>query len=163
MTDDKQSKRGADPYASGKWAGSRPYIVSRTPMKGRIVAVLTSTQEKRGLELIHPWTRCIRATEVHELQLTDEADARPGTTVNRCAAIAFFEFEEGGLMVGGDKVIIAGKEIGTLVGFDETHMPNHLNILLYGPERRTGLQFDLKGGDTVIIEPGPEEEKTMVG
>jgi len=60
-------------------------------------------------------------------------------------------------------VIIAGKEIGTLVGFDETHMPNHLNILLYGPERRTGQQFGLKGGDTVIIEPGPEEKKTMIG
>ena len=163
MTDDKPKNRGADPYVSGKWGGGKPYIASRTAMQGRVVAVLTSTQEKRGLQLIHPWTRCVRATEVHELQLTDEADARPGTTVNRCAAIAFFEFKEGGLLVGGDKVIIAGKEIGTVVGFDETHMPNHLNIVLYGRERRTGLQWGLEGGDLVAIEPGPEEKKSMIG
>ena len=100
---------------------------------------------------------------MHELQLTDEADARPGTTVDRCAAIAFFEFKEGGLLVGGDTVIIAGKEIGTLVGFDETHMPNHLNIVLYGTERRTGLQWGLAGGDLVVVEPGPEEKKDMIG
>ena len=163
MTNDKDEKRGADPYVSGKWGGSKPYITSRTAMRGRVIAVLTSTQEKRGLQLIHPWTRCIRASEVHELQLTDEADVRPGGVANRCAAIAFFEFKDGGLLVGGDKVIIAGKEIGTLVGFDETHMPNHLNILLYGPERKTGLQLGLKGGDEVVIELGPEEKKTMIG
>ncbi|MDA0675066.1 MAG: hypothetical protein O3A88_01650 [Proteobacteria bacterium] len=154
---DKAEKRGADPYQSGKWAGKKPYIVNRTPMEGRVVAVLTSRVEKRGLQLIHPWTRCVRAGEVHELLVTDEMDALPGGTVDRMAAIAFFEFTVGGLLVGGDTFIIGGKTIGNLVGYDETHMPNHQNILLKAPERRTGQAFGLQGGDKVIIQLGPEE------
>ena len=39
MTDDKQEKRGADPYASGKWAGSKPYIASRTAMKLSLIHI----------------------------------------------------------------------------------------------------------------------------
>jgi hypothetical protein len=157
MTDPSNERRGADPYKSGKWGGRKPYIVSRTPMEGRVVAVLTSRVEKRGLQLIHPWTRCVRAQEVHELLLTDEMDACPGGTVDRIAAIAFFEFTTGGLLIGGDTVIIGGNEIGVLVGYDETHMPNHQNILLKAPARRTGQEFGLKGGDRVIIRLGPEE------
>ena len=156
MTDDKAERRGADPYASGKWGGGKPAIVSRTGIEGRIVAVLTTKVETRGLELIHPWTRCIRAREVHELQLTDEEDARPGGTVNRTAAVAFMEFTVGGLLVGGDTVVVAGREIGTVVGFDETHMPNHQNIVLKGPERKTGAEWGLKGGDKVVIRPEPD-------
>lgn len=142
----------SDPYASGKWGGGRPVIDGRTAMKGRVVAVLTSRVESRGLQLIHPWTRCIRAREVHEFLLTDEADARPGGTVDRIAAIAFVEFARGGLLVGGDNVTIAGHRVGTVVGYDETHMPNHLNILMKAPERITGRELGLKGDDGMIIE-----------
>ena len=156
MTENRHDRRWPDPYAGGKWGGGKPRIVSRTQLAGRIVAVLTSKVERRGLELINPWTRCIPAGQVHELQLTDEADACPGGSADRTAAIAFMEFTVGGLVMGGDKVVVAGREIGTVAGFDETHMPNHLNILLFAPERRTGLEMGLKGGDPVTIQTGAE-------
>jgi hypothetical protein len=129
--------------------GGKPKIVARTPVFGRVVAVLTSKRDARALQLIHPWTRCIVQHEVHELLLTDEMDARPGGTVNRVAAVAFVEFGCSGLIMGSDKLRIGGREIGALIGFDETHCPNHINIVLGGSERRTGLELGLKGGDVM--------------
>ena len=35
-----------------------------------------------------------------------------------------------GVLVRGDAVPIDGREVGTVVGFDECHFPNHLNIVL---------------------------------
>jgi len=142
-------RRGIDPYASGMLGGGKPVLKTRVPVRARVVAVLTSRRETRGLELIHPWTRGVRRHEVHELLLTDEQDARPGRRVDRIAAIAFVEFTEGGLVVGGDRVVIGGIEVGALIGYDETHCPNHMNIVLRGPDRKTGEQLGIRGGDTV--------------
>ncbi len=152
MEDAQQPARGADPYKTGKWGGKRPYTVNRTTMEGRVVAVLTSRVEERGLQLIHPWTRCIRAGELHELLLTDDPEAQPGGSCDPIAAIAFVEITRAGLLVGGDKVFIGGKEIGAVVGYDETHMPNHQNILLRAAARQTGQEMGLKGDDRVVIE-----------
>jgi hypothetical protein len=150
------ARRGIDPYEAGMNKGGKPRIISRTPVKGRIIAVLTSTRDARSLQLIHPWTRCVGRHEVHELLLTDEMDARPGMEVNRVAAICFMEFTEGGLIMGTDRVVIGGKEIGSLLGFDETHCPNHMNIVLRGPARKTGEQWGIRGGDIVefIVSEG---------
>ena len=30
----------------------------------------------------------------------------------------------------GDKVSVDGRHLGALAGFDETHMPNHMNIVV---------------------------------
>jgi len=141
------------PYESGM-VGGRPRIESRTNLAGRVVAVLTSKRDQRGLKLIHPYTRCIRKHEVHEFLLTDEIEALPGSTVNRVAAIAFIEFTEGGVIMENDMVSIAGKEIGRIAGFDESHFPNHMNILLKGPERKTGLEHGIEGGDSVEFIQG---------
>jgi hypothetical protein len=136
--------------------GGRPHITFRTGLEGRVVAVLTSKREQRGIKLIHPWTRCIKCFEVHELLLTDETGVLPGGTINRVAAIAFIEFSSGGLVMEGDTVIIGNHTIGKIAGFDETHFPNHMNIVLKGPKRITGLEFGIKGGDKVIFK---EEER----
>jgi hypothetical protein len=141
------------PYQSGM-VGGRPRIESRTNLMGRVVAVLTSKRDQRGLKLIHPYTRCIRKNEIHEFLMTDETEALPGATVNRVAAIAFIEFTEGGLIMEGDVMLIGGKEIGRITGFDESHFPNHMNILLKGPQRKTGLEHGIEGGDSVEFIQG---------
>ncbi|MEN8243408.1 MAG: hypothetical protein ABFS43_00750 [Thermodesulfobacteriota bacterium] len=149
----KASAETICPYKSGI-IGGRPRIESRTKLTGRIVAVLTSKRDQRGLKLIHPYTRCIKKNEIHEFLMTDEIEALPGATVNRVSAIAFIEFTEGGVIMERDAVHVRGKEIGKIAGFDESHFPNHMNILLKGPERKTGLEHGIEGGDSVEFIQG---------
>ena len=139
-----------DPYRSGILAG-RPSITLRTRLEGRVVGVLNRRIEKLGLELIHPKTRCVKKFEVHEVLLTDEREASPGTKVNHVASIAFIEFSTGGVLVQGDKVTIGNRDIGRIAGFDETHYPNHINIVLKGPKRITGIEWGIVGGAKVAF------------
>ena len=140
-----------DPYASGRVQGRRDWPHSE--LEARFVAVLKSTCEDRGLELILPPTRAIRKNEIHEFILTDEDDAAPGKVVNRVAYVAFAEFTKGGMLVEGDEVVVRGGTIGEIAGFDETHMPNHQNIVIRGPERKTGLDLGAKVGDLISFVP----------
>jgi len=102
----------------------------RRPVTGEIVALLHITFEDRNLELISSRSRGLRRNEIHELMITDEEDASPGGGADRVSAIAFFEVLEGGLAVVGDKVSIRGKLLGKVAGYDMTHMPNHMNVLV---------------------------------
>ena len=102
----------------------------RRPVIGKIVALLHITFEDRNLELISSRSRGLRMNEVHELMITDEEDAGPGGGADRVSAIAFFEVLEGGLAVVGDKFAIAGRVLGRVAGYDMTHMPNHMNVLV---------------------------------
>lgn len=134
---------GTDPYAAGKFAAN-PYV-RKSVVQGPLAVVLQGRMEDRGLVLITPISRCLRQHDVHELILTDEQGAKPGAGVNRIAYLGFFAVQHGGVLVSGDEVYLGESLIGVLAGFDETHMPNHLNIvirtdrLLSGAERDAGL------------------------
>jgi hypothetical protein len=104
-----------------------------SPVEGRLVAILHVSFKDRGLKLIDTKSRAIRKHEIHEIMITDEKKAAPGGGADRVAAVAFFEITKGGLIVTGDRVTVAGKKIGNLVGYDENHMPNHLGIILWAP------------------------------
>ena len=67
--------------------------------------------------------------EIHELMITDE-DATSGGGANRVRAIGFFEITDSGLIVVGDNVYIEDRLLGTLAGYDVTHMPNHINVVV---------------------------------
>jgi len=101
----------------------------RRPVEGEVVALLHVCFEDRGLKLIETKSRAVQLQEIHELMITDE-DAAPGGGADRVRAIAFFEVDRSGLIVVGDKVSVGGKPLGTLAGFDQTHMPNHMNIVV---------------------------------
>jgi hypothetical protein len=81
--------------------------------------------------------------------ITDEA-TDVETTVNRVALIAFFEVLEGGVILLDDQVTIGDRLVGTVAGFDETHMPNHQNICLNG-ELSDGESIAIAVGDPVRI------------
>ena len=51
----------------------------------------------------------------------------------------------------GEPVFINGKEIGKIAGFDETHFPNHYNIVVISPERFAVTEINLNINDEVII------------
>ena len=102
----------------------------KRPVEGEVVALLHIKFEDRGLEFIQTKSRTVKLNEIHELMLTDEQDAAPGGRADRVRAIAFFEITKSGLIVVGDEVSIGGKRLGTLAGYDVTHMPNHINVVV---------------------------------
>jgi hypothetical protein len=102
----------------------------RRPVVGEVVALLHVTFEERGLELIQSKSRALCEGEIHELMITDEEEAAPGGGADRVSAIAFFEVKAGGLIVVGDGATLNGGPLGAVAGYDMTHMPNHMNVLL---------------------------------
>ncbi|MCB2172346.1 hypothetical protein KQH65_06395 [archaeon] len=101
----------------------------RRPVEGETVALLHISFDDRGLKLIETKSRTVKRNEIHELMITDEA-AAPGGGADRVRAIGFFEITESGLIVAGDEVFIEDRRLGTLVGYDVTHMPNHINVVV---------------------------------
>ncbi|MCX6649924.1 MAG: hypothetical protein NTV61_11155 [Candidatus Bathyarchaeota archaeon] len=124
----------------------------RSPVEGKVVAILHVSFKDRGLKLIDTKSRAVPKHEIHEIMITDEKAAAPGGGADRVAAVAFFEITKGGLIVTGDVVTAAGKKIGDLVGYDENHMPNHLGIILWAP---TLDEPALAVGDRIVFHrPG---------
>ena len=41
-----------------------------------------------------------------------------------------------GVVLRGDSVLVNGELIGSVLGFDESHAPNHMNIVLGAAERK---------------------------
>jgi hypothetical protein len=139
-----------DPYAGGMLSES-PYVRKR-PVAGRVVAVLRAEMKNRGLQCITPPSRAVKVHEVHELIVTEDPKAGPGATVTDVCYIAFVEIEKGGVLLAGDEVRIAGRLVGVLAGFDDTHMPNHQNILLSAQKAATGLQLGVQLEQEVVFE-----------
>ena len=102
----------------------------RKPVKGEIVALLHVSFEDRGLELMKTKSRALCRNEIHELMITDEKAASPGGGADRVRAIAFFEVKQPGIIIVGDIVSLGGRRLGEVAGYDLTHMPNHMNILV---------------------------------
>lgn len=139
-----------DPYSMGLFNqtpfGRKRFITSS------IVAILKVKAEKRGLHLIYPKSRALIKNEIHELIVTDERDAKPGKVVNKVAYLAFIEISTGGVVVVGDNIYWNDKLLGVVAGFDDTHMPNHQNILLYSNCRMTGEELGIEVDDIIVIQ-----------
>jgi hypothetical protein len=139
-----------EPYES-KMLLKSPTLL-RKPLKARFIAVSDGKRENRKSRLIHPRTRCFSRNDVHELMTTDEEGLSPGKAFNRSATLGFIEFTESGVIVEGDAVIVGSQKIGQIIGFDETHFPNHMNILIAAPNRLSGKERKIHPEDKVIFE-----------
>ncbi|MEX1159102.1 MAG: hypothetical protein WEC79_09260 [Thermomicrobiales bacterium] len=131
--------------------GKNPYV-AKSDVTGQVVAVLRGVTDQRGLFLTAHRSRAVPTGEIHELMITDEV-ADVETTVNRIALIAFFEVTVGGVILLDDRVTIGERVVGSIAGFDETHMPNHQNVCLRG-EMRDGDTLAIRVGDRVRIARG---------
>ncbi len=131
-----------DPYQAGFFS-SNPYA-AKTEIRGKLVVVLQGKLEQRGLNLINPISRAVQKNEIHELIITDEMEAGPGSRVDRIAYLGFMEITAGGVVVVGDELTCQGKVIGKIAGFDETHLPNHLNIVVISESRLDGVSAGLE-------------------
>ncbi|GAW92281.1 DUF6917 domain-containing protein [Calderihabitans maritimus] len=127
-----------------------PYALKKE-INGRLVVVLRGKLEKRGLELISSISRVVKQGEIHELIVTTQ-EASPGGTVERVAYIGFVEIYQGGVIVVGDGVYCGEQYLGQIVGFEETHMPNHLNLVIRSDDFSSGLERGLELDMKVIFK-----------
>jgi hypothetical protein len=141
----------SDPYVAGITV-SIPKIL-RSPLSARVAGVIDTEHFNRGLKLIPQRTRCIKRFDVHELLLTDETGVSALSVVDRSFGLGFVEFLLGGIIVEGDIVTVRGQVVGNVAGFDETHLPNHQNILLRASSAVTGIGLGIQPGDQVLFEP----------
>jgi len=144
----------ADPYARN--LVHRGFYHAKTDIRTRIAVVLTGSLDNRGLELIKPISRAFPAGTIIELIGTDEQDAAPGGNVQRIAYLAFVELLDGGVILAGDAVTAKGMQIGTIAGFDDTHMPNHQNTIVRMQARKSGAEMGLAPGDEILIHGIPQ-------
>jgi hypothetical protein len=132
--------------------GLRGYPV-RVLLEARFVGVLDNRNDNRAMRLIERRTCCGRGYDIHELIIADEGRAAPGGTVMGVHYLGFVEFQAGGVLMEGDRLVIGGETVGTLAGFDETHFPNHYNVIFKGPRRITGVELGQNPGDPLTFVP----------
>lgn len=138
-----------DPYQSGMFK-ENPYH-AKSDVHGELQVVLAGCYENRGLCLIQPISRCVCRHQVHELIISDEAGIGPGATVNKIAYVGFVSLQTSGVILVGDEVLINEGCIGHVAGFDQTHMPNHLNIVIKSDMRTSGAQRGLSLQSSVLF------------
>ena len=148
-----------DPYTGGLFK-ENPFSTKRS-IECSVVAVLQARLGNRALHLIPQISRVLKKNDIHELILTDEKESRPGAIVNRIAYIAFIEILKGGVMVVGDKVCWNNNLLGIVAGFDDTHIPNHQNIILYSPKILTGKELGIQVEDSIVISSQNEKTKKI--
>ena len=151
MNNKKEEEKKKDPYNSSNIYDNNLHKTKRRHLKGCIITVSGSRSEKRGLRLIPQKTRALCKHEIHEMITTDEINAGPKKTVNKVAIVCFFEITQGSTLVEGAPVFINNNKIGRVAGFDDTHFPNHYNIVVISPQRFTGVEAGLSLGDEISI------------
>lgn len=157
MSDGRRGDVLKDPYKSGMFL-TNPYY-AKSDIQGHLVVVLDGKLEQRGLELISQISRCVLKNEIHELIASNEAGLGAGSKVDKVAYLAFFEISQAGVLTIGDEVLWGGQLIGTVAGFDETHMPNHLNIVVSTRERLSGAELNLNLGDLITFRQSRGENR----
>ena len=138
-----------DPYIHQLLDADLP-CAAKEPLHGSLNTILHARADQRGLELCPYPSRAILKDEVHELIITAEESAAPTKTVNKIAYLGYFTVRESGVLWVGDRVSINDKFIGYLAGYDLTHFPNHMNvIILVKGTLFTGLEAKLNPGDSI--------------
>ena len=120
-----------------------------------LVKVLLHRRDERGMTLEPYASRCVRRGDVHELVTTDHAGARAGDRIDRVGFLGFAEFDCGGVIDRGDAVLVDGRAIGEVLGFDACHAPNHLNVLILTDRPVSGQDLELAPELPVRFEPRP--------
>jgi len=139
----------SDPYARKL---IRPdFFHAKRDVAGVVAVVLDGYLDNRSLSLIQPISRAYPRGSIIELIATEEASAVPGGAVQAIAYLAFVEVLTGGVIVVGDEVVVRGEVVGTIAGYDDTHMPNHQNVIVAVTKRVSGKDLKWQVEDQVEI------------
>jgi hypothetical protein len=138
--------------------------MSKRPVEMLVVGAMRGKVDDRGLRLIQPTSRAARLHDIHELILTDRRPASRTEAVDRVAYLAFGEVVQGGLIIVDDEVYLGARRIGAVLGFDDSHMPNHQNIILFSENRQDGVELKITVGARLsILAPTSVENSTGEG
>lgn len=140
-----------DPYTQFGMTVDEMYADTR-PVRGNVAAVMDFSLPERTFELIESPTRVFEQESIHEIICVHEDDAPLGEPVTGATYVGFVEIEAGGVVLRGNHLSIDGDPIGTVVGFDLTHAPNHMNVLCQASEPQTGSELGVTTDDDVVIE-----------
>ena len=127
--------------------------VRKRAVHGVIVKLLTHTREDRGMRLMDVQTRALLRAEIHELVTTDQDGAAAGDAIDRVGFLGFAEIAAGGIVERGDRVIVDEQPIGTVLGFDDCHFPNHLNVLIAVDRLQTADTLGLTVESEIYFAP----------
>jgi len=127
------------------------FFHARRPVAGAVVVVLGGYLENRGLSLIGPISRAFPRHAILELIATDEPGVGPGGSVRDAAYLGFVEVLAGGVLVVGDEVVWKDRIVGAIAGYDDTHMPNHQNVIVAVEKRISGRDLGWQVEDQVVI------------
>lgn len=116
-----------DPYKSN--IAAKIKFAQKRVVRAKIVVILEGTVENRGITMIPQGSRCVRKGEIFEFMTTPEK-VKPGDTVNNVSYHGFAEVSVGGVLRVGDTLCAGFQKLAKIVGFDETHFPNHQNVVL---------------------------------
>jgi L-arabinose 1- dehydrogenase len=151
----------ADAYAVARGKERRLRMVAKPPVTATVVKLLFHTRTDRGMAL-SPWeSRCIPAGQVHELLTTTDRPRAAGDRIDRVGFLGFAAFDTPAVLERGDGVWLvprspvgdtARRQLGTVAGFDESHWPNHYNIVIDTDELLTAGDVDLHPGDELRFE-----------
>jgi hypothetical protein len=139
----------SDPYKQK--LSTKSFFHSKVEMKGKVVVILDGKLENRNLNLIIPISRAFRKYDIIELIGTDDKNAAPGAVVDAIAYIGFVEVLNSGVVLVGDEVKWNDKVMGTIIGFDDTHLPNHQNVIVKVETRISGKDLGMKVGERIMI------------
>lgn len=132
-------------------------------LKARVVKVLVHHRSERGMSLEPHASRCVRAGDVHELVTTDHTGTGAGTRIDRVAFLGFAEFDRGGVLDRGDRLWIGDRFVGTILGFDACHFPNHYNVLIHAEKPVSGRDLGLRPeAELTFTQPPPPLEVAHV-
>lgn len=114
-------------------------------IQGSWSAIMNLERSDRGMIVTPFRTRCLLTGEIHEFILCEKG-LNPDEPIDRVSYLGFGEILTGGVAEVGDEFYVDDTLLGALIGFDETHAPNHYNILIASdrllPGSTLGLQVD---------------------
>lgn len=120
----------------------------RVVLSARWVGVMDHRRSDRAMDLSEHKTRCVRAGELHELLVcTEDRQQR----IDHVSYLGFAEFLLGGVLAVGDVARLTPRYSVRVIGFDYTHMPNHMNIVARAGEALTGKEAGLELSQSFTI------------
>ena len=126
---------------------------SKLPIRLTLVAVMPDTRKDRNLRLSEFVTRCFAKDEIHEFLVANEWDGDRDAIFNDVSYIGFMRFDQGGVVAVGEKILAEdGQVMGEVIGFDLTHAPNHMNLVLASSSNQTGAERGFVAAQRFIIE-----------
>ncbi len=116
----------------------------------RVMCVLSNTLKNRNLKIIHAPSRAICEKNVIEIIATDIHYIN-SKIIKDASYLCFAECLSTAILFKGDRISLENKFKGIIIGFNEDHSPNHLNVVVGIEKEKTGKCLKVELGDKILV------------